>query len=107
MPVGPLAILDEVNLELTRKIRVQTQADLAVEGQELVLEPAFALIDKMCDEFKRAGKKDGAGFYDYPADGKKHLWSGLSQFVTDDKKQATPVVQFAELQQSVYCSVNP
>jgi 3-hydroxyacyl-CoA dehydrogenase/enoyl-CoA hydratase/3-hydroxybutyryl-CoA epimerase len=99
MPVGPLAILDEVNMELTRKVRKQTQIDLAQEGKEIPTEPAFALIDKMCDDFKRAGKKDGAGFYDYPADGKKRLWSGLAEhFAAADKKQATPA-QFAELQQ--------
>lgn len=98
MPVGPLAILDEVNMELTRKIRKQTQVDLAAEGKEIPMEPAFALIDKMCDDFKRPGKKDGAGFYEYPADGKKRIWSGLSAFVTDDKKQPS-VAQFTELKE--------
>ncbi|WP_297925730.1 3-hydroxyacyl-CoA dehydrogenase NAD-binding domain-containing protein [uncultured Agitococcus sp.] len=98
MPVGPLAILDEVNMELTRKIRKQTQVDLAAEGKEIPMEPAFGLIDKMCDDFKRPGKKDGAGFYEYPADGKKRIWSGLSAFVTDDKKQPS-VAQFTELKE--------
>ena len=27
----------------------------------------------------RLGKKAGKGFYDYPADGKKHLWPGLAE----------------------------
>jgi 3-hydroxyacyl-CoA dehydrogenase/enoyl-CoA hydratase/3-hydroxybutyryl-CoA epimerase len=40
MPIGPLAILDEVNLELTRKVRVQTEKDLAAEGKSLPFDAA-------------------------------------------------------------------
>ena len=32
----------------------------------------------MVAELGRLGRKSGAGFYDYPADGPKHLWSGLA-----------------------------
>ena len=31
----------------------------------------------MVQEFQRAGKAAGAGFYEYPQDGKKFLWPGL------------------------------
>jgi len=78
MPIGPLAVLDEVNLELTRKVRVQTEKDLAAEGlSPLPVDAAVPVIDKMLNEFKRPGKKDGAGFYEYPADGKKFIWPEL------------------------------
>ena len=99
MPVGPLAILDEVNLELTRKIRKQTEADLAAEGKSLPVDASVAVLDAMLDTFKRPGKKDGAGFYDYPADGKKHLWPELSKhFMKADKAQPTPA-EFEELKE--------
>lgn len=77
MPVGPLAISDEVSLSLMSHIRAQTRKDLEAEGQILPEHPAFAVIDLMLDEYKRPGKAAGAGFYDYPANGKKYLWPEL------------------------------
>lgn len=99
MPIGPLAVLDEVNLELTRKVRVQTEKDLAAEGKSLPADAAVPVVEKMLNEFKRPGKKDGAGFYDYPADGKKHLWPELAKhFMKADKAQPTPA-EFEELKE--------
>jgi 3-hydroxyacyl-CoA dehydrogenase / enoyl-CoA hydratase / 3-hydroxybutyryl-CoA epimerase len=77
MPVGPLAISDEVSLSLMEHIRQQTVADLAAEGKSIPEHPAFAVIDLMLKEYKRPGKAAGGGFYDYPEGGKKHLWPQL------------------------------
>ncbi len=77
MPVGPLAISDEVSMSLMNHIRQQTIKDLAAEGKQIPEHPAFAVIDMMLNEYKRPGKAAGAGFYDYPAGGKKHLWPEL------------------------------
>lgn len=76
MPVGPLAVSDEVSLSLMVHIRQQTAKDLAAEGQEIPQHPAFPVVDAMVAK-SRLGKAHGAGFYDYPADGKKLLWPGL------------------------------
>ncbi|MES2820833.1 MAG: 3-hydroxyacyl-CoA dehydrogenase NAD-binding domain-containing protein [Pseudomonadota bacterium] len=77
MPVGPLAISDEVSMSLMSHIRQQTLKDLAEEGKALPEHPAFAVIELMLGEYKRPGKAAGGGFYDYPAGGKKHLWPQL------------------------------
>ncbi|CDM40808.1 3-hydroxyacyl-CoA dehydrogenase NAD-binding domain-containing protein [Ectopseudomonas oleovorans] len=77
MPVGPLAISDEVSMSLMNHIRQQTLSDLAAEGKSIPEHPAFAVIDLMLNEFKRPGKAAGGGFYDYPAGGKKYLWPEL------------------------------
>ena len=77
-PVGPLAVTDEVSMNLVEKIRNQTIKDLQSEGQEYIAHPADAVVDRML-EASRPGKLAGAGFYDYPASGKKHLWSGLKE----------------------------
>ena len=77
MPVGPLAISDEVSLSLMNHIRQQTAKDLQAEGKPLIEHPAFAVIDLLLKEFKRPGKAAGGGFYDYPAAGQKHLWPEL------------------------------
>ncbi|BAU75014.1 3-hydroxyacyl-CoA dehydrogenase NAD-binding domain-containing protein [Metapseudomonas furukawaii] len=77
MPVGPLAISDEVSMSLMTHIRNQTAADLQAEGRAMPQHPAFSVIDLMVTEYRRPGKAAGAGFYDYPAGGRKHLWPGL------------------------------
>ncbi len=77
MPVGPLAISDEVSMSLMEHIRKQTVKDLQAEGKAVVQHPAYAVIEMMLNEYKRPGKAAGGGFYDYPAGGKKHLWPEL------------------------------
>jgi len=76
MPVGPLALADEISIELVHKIGQQTRADL---GAAFVERAADRITAKMVAELGRLGRKSGAGFYDYPADGPKHLWPGLAQ----------------------------
>jgi len=78
-PAPPLAMLDEVSLTLTQHIRKATQEAAARAGATLPEHPAEAVIDRMVGEFGRKGKAAGAGFYEYPADGKKFLWPGLRE----------------------------
>jgi 3-hydroxyacyl-CoA dehydrogenase/enoyl-CoA hydratase/3-hydroxybutyryl-CoA epimerase len=79
MPVGPLAVSDEVSLELMMHIREQTSKDMQAEGVELPQHPASVVLDVMVGEMGRKGKASGAGFYDYPKGEKKHLWPGLRE----------------------------
>jgi 3-hydroxyacyl-CoA dehydrogenase/enoyl-CoA hydratase/3-hydroxybutyryl-CoA epimerase len=74
MPVGPLAVTDEVTLELAYHVIKQTQAAL---GENYVASASDAVITKFVEELDRKGKRFGKGFYDYPEGGKKHLWPGL------------------------------
>jgi 3-hydroxyacyl-CoA dehydrogenase/enoyl-CoA hydratase/3-hydroxybutyryl-CoA epimerase len=80
MPVGPLAVSDEVNLGLALHIRQQTRQDLAAQGKELAEAPSDAILDLMVNREKRPGKAQGAGFYEYPPGGKKYLWPRLAEF---------------------------
>lgn len=78
MPVGPLALTDEVSLSLMAHIRKQTEADFAAEGKPLPHHPAYAVSEQLLNR-GRAGKAAGAGFYEYPKDGgKKFLWPELT-----------------------------
>ncbi|KKA07510.1 3-hydroxyacyl-CoA dehydrogenase [Pseudomonas ogarae] len=77
MPVGPLAISDEVSLSLMSHIRAQTAKDLRAEGKAPIEHPAFTVIDLLLNEYRRPGKAAGAGFYEYPANGQKYLWPSL------------------------------
>jgi 3-hydroxyacyl-CoA dehydrogenase/enoyl-CoA hydratase/3-hydroxybutyryl-CoA epimerase len=147
MPVGPLAVLDEVSLKLADDVLHQELADLEREQRERkhghagsqghehgrhghghdeghvhgdgcghghahehghahdhersepkaagagaahrhvhkvksrrVPESAVYVLEKMAHGFRRMGRSYGGGFYDYPADGEKLLWSGLQTF---------------------------
>lgn len=90
MPIGPLAISDEVSLSLMSHIRQQTAKDLQAEGKPLPAHPAFAVIDLLLNEYQRAGKAAGAGFYDYPAGGQKHLWPELKDRFEKADGQISP-----------------
>jgi 3-hydroxyacyl-CoA dehydrogenase / enoyl-CoA hydratase / 3-hydroxybutyryl-CoA epimerase len=77
MPFGPLSLNDEVAIDLSQKILKATIADL---GEKAVDPKHMALIDKMVDELDRRGRKNGKGFYEYPAKpAKKYLWPGLKE----------------------------
>ena len=80
MPVGPLAVIDETSMSLSVHVMNQTRADLAAEGRTYVPQPGEAMFERMVNEFRRPGRAAGAGFYEYPAEGRKHLWAGLKQF---------------------------
>ncbi|MGQ0621294.1 MAG: 3-hydroxyacyl-CoA dehydrogenase NAD-binding domain-containing protein [Panacagrimonas sp.] len=79
MPVGPLALHDEVSLSLSLHVLEQTRKDFAAEGKVLESRAGDAVIEKMVKGLERPGKKAGKGFYDYPASGEKHLWPGLAE----------------------------
>ena len=77
MPIGPLAVQDEVSMTLSRKVTSQTRADLKAEGIDFPVTAAEEVTNRMIDQFDREGKAAGSGFYDYPAKGKKKLWPDL------------------------------
>ncbi len=76
MPVGPLALADEVSLELMHRVGSQTRADL---GDKYPATPADPIVERMVESLGRPGKKAAKGFYDYPDDGSKRLWPGLAE----------------------------
>ncbi|QKY91584.1 3-hydroxyacyl-CoA dehydrogenase NAD-binding domain-containing protein [Acinetobacter sp. NEB 394] len=83
MPVGPLAIQDEVALTLSEHVANETRKALQAEGKDLPRSGADDVIQTMIHTFDRKGKAAGAGFYDYPEGGKKHLWEGLNHWKQD------------------------
>ena len=86
MPVGPLAISDEVSMTLMQHIRDQSKKDTEAAGQTWSAHPAEAVIDQMVGSHDRKGKAAGAGFYEYPQSGKKHLWPELDTLFVDREK---------------------
>jgi len=76
MPVGPLAVADEVTIELAWKIGRETAAAL---GNDYPNDRASEAIQKMVEDLDRKGKRYGKGFYEYPEGEKKYLWPGLAE----------------------------
>ena len=84
MPVGPLSLNDEVAVDLAWKILKATEADL---GPKAIDPRQKALLEEMVEKRGRFGRKNGKGFYDYPATGPKRLWPGLADL---QKKKLDP-----------------
>jgi 3-hydroxyacyl-CoA dehydrogenase/enoyl-CoA hydratase/3-hydroxybutyryl-CoA epimerase len=76
MPVGPLALNDEVAVDLAWKILKATETDL---GPQMIDPRQKALLEEMVEKRGRYGRKNGKGFYDYPQNGPKRLWPGLAE----------------------------
>lgn len=79
MPVGPLAVHDEVTLTLSLHVHESDPNPNKPTHQVR----AYNLTKKLV-EAGRTGKKDGAGFYDYPQGGKKKLWRELGTMFGSD-----------------------
>ncbi|GLQ79964.1 3-hydroxyacyl-CoA dehydrogenase [Mesorhizobium huakuii] len=100
MPVGPLALTDETAIDLAQKIMKQTIRDL---GDKAVDPKQMALINTMVDDHGRFGRKNGKGFYDYPAKpAKKKLWPGLKDLYP---QLAAEKVDYEELQQRLLVTI--
>lgn len=81
-PVGPLAMTDELTIELGYNATNQSRDDLGGEW----VEPAGYQVQKRFVELGRKGRRYGAGFYDYP-DGKRQLWDGLEDIYPPQEPQ--------------------
>ncbi|WP_339920446.1 3-hydroxyacyl-CoA dehydrogenase NAD-binding domain-containing protein [uncultured Flavobacterium sp.] len=73
MPVGPLAISDEINLNLMLAIMSE---DPNLTPHEINLRQTLVSI---IETHGRTGKKEGKGFYDYPINEKKSIWKEWSK----------------------------
>jgi 3-hydroxyacyl-CoA dehydrogenase/enoyl-CoA hydratase/3-hydroxybutyryl-CoA epimerase len=94
MPVGPLALTDEVAVDLAWKILKATEADL---GADAIDARQKQLLDHMVEKLGRLGRKNGKGFYDYPQSGRKRLWPGLAEL---QKRRLDPdLIDVEELKQ--------
>lgn len=92
MPVGPLALADEVSISLMYSILQQTERDL---GRLLEDDPVRQVGPLFVEQLRRLGRKSGAGFYEYPSDGrKKYLWPELRRYFP---VREVPPAEYADL----------
>lgn len=74
MPMPPLALADEVGIQLLAFVDRQTRADLGAAAPE---KPSTPVVEWLVEQGRR-GRRDGGGFYDY-AGRDKRLWAGLAE----------------------------
>nr|WP_295082134.1 3-hydroxyacyl-CoA dehydrogenase NAD-binding domain-containing protein [uncultured Roseateles sp.] len=87
MPVGPLAITDELSIELS----VHAGESQKKEFPESYKEGRSVPVLKRLYELGRLGRKNGKGFYDYDTEnGSKRLWTGLSELYSRRAIQPSP-----------------
>jgi 3-hydroxyacyl-CoA dehydrogenase/enoyl-CoA hydratase/3-hydroxybutyryl-CoA epimerase len=108
-PAPVLQLSDELNMKLARKIRDATKAAVEAEGGTFTERPSFQVVDRMLAE-GRAGKLEGAGYYDYEDGRRTGLWKGLKEMFpqTDDPasislRDLEERMLFAEALESVRC----
>jgi 3-hydroxyacyl-CoA dehydrogenase/enoyl-CoA hydratase/3-hydroxybutyryl-CoA epimerase len=76
LPVGPLAVSDEVSLELQYRVLRQAGDDLGTAYEYPV---GWEVLRHFVEDLKRIGRKSGGGFYDYPPGAPKKLWQGIAK----------------------------
>lgn len=85
-PAPPLAVTDEVSLDLQSRVIGQAKADrLDARFLRAHAEPVVTRFNAL----GRLGRKTGAGFYDYAEDGGKRLWPGLAELFPQAADQPT------------------
>lgn len=104
MPVGPLAVSDEVSLTLGLHV-MESDPRLKDTPEMMRL---YEIQKKLVHEYGRKGKKAGAGFYEYPAKGKKKVWKELntifnSNIDTLDKETIAKRIMHRQALESYRC----
>jgi len=111
MPVGPLAVHDEISLALTQTVGITNGRLDAERGENFCATSivSTAVAGRMVDEFGRKGRAFGSGFYDYGDDRSKKLWPELSAaFAADGEIEISRAdlqdrVIFRQVLESLHC----
>ena len=84
MPVGPLGVHDEVSQKLIYTMG-KTQKSLGVYCTKYDSSVAMEVATTLVSKYERGGRHHGGGFYDYSAQGGKHIWRELYNIYGKEK----------------------
>ncbi|MDO8769250.1 MAG: 3-hydroxyacyl-CoA dehydrogenase NAD-binding domain-containing protein [Burkholderiaceae bacterium] len=95
--IGPLAVLDDISLQLNWQQVRQARADGL---EDRFCRPlAWPVLDKML-ALGRHGRRQGGGFYETGANGERQLWTGLTEVFPP----CTPQPSLATVQRRLRCA---
>jgi 3-hydroxyacyl-CoA dehydrogenase/enoyl-CoA hydratase/3-hydroxybutyryl-CoA epimerase len=88
LPIGPLAVTDDTTQKLGYDIMTSTREEM---GDEYVPSGTEEFMDNMVNKWDRAGRRFGAGFYNYDESGKRlGLWEGMTDHYPLKEEQPSP-----------------
>lgn len=107
MPVGPLAVQDEVSQELTHKV-ADTHREIGVFGSLGDFATNTEVSERLISEFGRGGRYHGGGYYEYKDDGSKAIWPTLFELyhkpeVTMSEQDIKDRILFRQVVESLKC----
>jgi 3-hydroxyacyl-CoA dehydrogenase/enoyl-CoA hydratase/3-hydroxybutyryl-CoA epimerase len=74
MPMGSLEVVDSVGIDTALKVTRQTKKDMGITASD----PSEDFLSWVVEKNGRLGRKNGKGFYDYDAKGKRvRIWPEL------------------------------
>jgi 3-hydroxyacyl-CoA dehydrogenase/enoyl-CoA hydratase/3-hydroxybutyryl-CoA epimerase len=104
MPRSPLALADDLGLDLVLKYEQQAAAHY---GPKYIQHPAVDLVKKLLFDLGRKGRAQKAGFYHYPEQGSRMLWPGLQELLPPpeafDAQDVVDRLLLAQVLEAVWC----
>ena len=103
-PIGPLAISDEVNIDLIRRIRRQ----ILKYDKNSITGTWDNVIELMVTKLNREGRSGDGGFYTYPKGEKKYIWENLKKYfpiATNQipEKDIMDRLTFVQIIEAIHC----
>ena len=107
-PVGPLAVSDEIGLQVAYKIRIENKKTLNKRMKDSNGGNWDTILDIMVNEFGRFGRENRKGFYEYPKNSKKYLWAELGESLSlkqnnIPQQEMIDRLLFSQVIESLYC----
>ena len=107
-PVGPLAVSDEIGLQVAYKIRIENKKTLNKRMKDSNGGNWDTILDIMVNEFGRFGRENRKGFYEYPKNSKKYLWAELGESISlkqnnIPQQEMIDRLLFSQVIESLYC----
>ena len=107
-PVGPLAVSDEIGLQVAYKIRIENKKTLNKRMKDSNGGDWDTILDIMVNEFGRFGRENRKGFYEYPKNSKKYLWAELGERLSlkqnnISQQEMIDRLLFSQVIESLYC----
>ena len=107
-PVGPLAVSDEIGLQVAYKIRIENKKAMNKRMKDSNGGNWDTILDIMVNEFGRFGRENRKGFYEYPKNSKKYLWAELGERFglkhnNISQQEMIDRLLFSQIIESLYC----